>query len=266
MSAELNMSDELEDMRTTCGVCKKPMIVQVPRDPEVRKLFGIAQDLLGGRTLMRVFAHDECLKDRAAMTALEVERERRVELINKWKRICPPEFLAPIDFDICGQSFKGQHDRIMKWVYGGHSIAGSDQKAGLIAFGKTGRCKTRFIFKLCEREILQGREVVYVRHPEFREKVSRLSFHNANDLFYYLKPLRLADILFFDDLGKARITDASEEAIESIIDERTRNGRPIFFTTNEGDESLGARLSQDRGEPMLRRIFDFCDLVNFGFE
>lgn len=244
MSADLNFDQELEDHRTACGVCGQEMIVRIPTNPAAKKL---ALGLLG------TVAHDEC-GDQA-----KAEKKRRENLAaysESWKLLCPPEFNKEISFSTCGLHLKPKYEQIIRWKYG---------PKGLIAFGGTGRCKTRFMFRLVRREHFAGRKVVYVRHPEFREKVSRLSFMSQMDLFRYMADFRAADIVFFDDLGKGRITDASEEALESMIDERTRNEKPIFFTSNEGQDSLAARLSQDRGMPMIRRILDFCEIVDFGY-
>jgi hypothetical protein len=246
MSAELNLANDLEQIRATCAICARPMFVSVPRDPEARKLM---------QPLLKLAAHSECTEYRKRRDAARLEGERQTELVENWRRICPDEFKKALDWKLC-TPFRTQHDQIMGWNFGDR---------GLIAYGRTGRCKSRFVFKLLEREYFAGRRVAFFRHSDFRETVSRLSYESAAGLFKYIQPFRLADILLIDDLGKARITEASEEAIEGLIDERTRNGRPILITTNEGEESLGARLSQDRGEPMLRRILDFCAPVDFGF-
>jgi hypothetical protein len=261
MSAELFVPDDMEEVTTSCAVCKKPMRVQVPKDPEVRRMLNMiepaddkrGQVVFAGKSFMQGVAHQNCIATEIGRREAVRAKQDLNERFELWQKICPDEFKQAIDFQRCAREL---YNLVMAWTYSGR---------GIIASGRTGRCKTRFLFKLCEREFFAGRSVEYVRHPDFREKVSRLAYDDATKLYHYTKKFLTADIVFFDDLGKGRITAASEEAIESLINARTIAGLPIFFTTNDGDESLQARLSEDRGEPMLRRILDFCEPIDFGF-
>lgn len=239
------IADETELVPTKCAKCGASIMVEVPIDPDARKLVS---------GLLARVACEGCTEIAGARKIEQTRTASQMERLSQWRQLCPDEFKKPIDFKLCSKKL---HAAIMAWEFG---------TRGLIATGRTGRCKTRFMFKLCEREFYAGRSLAYVRHSDFREKVSRFAYEDAGKLYRYLRPLREVDIVFFDDLGKGRFTDATEEAFESLLDFRTRGGKPILFTTNDGSESLQARLSADRGEPIIRRIFDFCEPIDFGFE
>jgi len=75
--------------------------------------------------------------------------------------------------------------------------------------------------------------------------------------------LAKADALFIDDIGKGKWTPATSSQFWELVDDRTRNRKPIFLTTNLNGETLVASLGLDRdiAEPLLRRIRESCDVV-----
>jgi len=230
-----------------CQLCKQPLRLYVPDDSR-GELTKEAID-----TFVRFTVHDECARERARL-----EREnRKAEVIlarqEKWETMCPPEFLKDLDFSRpnCQERI---FDQVMSWEF---------NPRGILIHGPSARCKTRFIFKLLEREHNAVRKVIALTHPEFRLQISALASENQTGLAKYMVNLcKVAEILFIDDLGKGNFTSASEEALSEIIDQRSRWHRPIFFSTNDDMRTLGKRLSADREAPMLRRIMDYCKIIS----
>ena len=66
-----------------------------------------------------------------------------------------------------------------------------------------------------------------------------------------------------DDIFKVKLTDSFENAIFTIIDQRINNLRPIIATTNDVGSTLAGRMSQDRGEPIVRRLREACKAIVF---
>jgi hypothetical protein len=226
-----------------CPLCKGPIRLYLPDDAR-NETTKMAID-----AMIRMTAHEECVADRRRL-----EREnRKAEVIlarqEVWETMCPPEFMKPLDFGRpnCDQ---GLYERVMAWRFG---------TKGLILHGKTDRCKTRYMFKLAEREHYAGRKVVAITHPELRMQISALASDSQRDLARYLQHLAKVEILYIDDLGKGAFTPASEEALAELIDQRTKWNRPFLFTTNDDFRTLEKRLSEDRGKPLIRRLLQFCD-------
>jgi DNA replication protein DnaC len=140
----------------------------------------------------------------------------------------------------------------------------SDQ--GLAFIGKSGAGKTRAMMSLVERLAGEGKSVAWMTSTD----ISYLSVdqfsndpqekHEARER---LKRLRTVKVAFIDDLGKGRLTDRVESELFDIIDTRTREGRPTFWTSNSSGRNLFAMFSPDRAEALMRRIGkDFTKIIS----
>lgn len=74
---------------------------------------------------------------------------------------------------------------------------------------------------------------------------------------------RKCSILLLDDIGKERadgktlmLSEAVSEAFFSLIEFRVSRQLPTIWTCNSDAETLLARFGQDRGGPLMRRLFD----------
>jgi hypothetical protein len=178
--------------------------------------------------------------------------------ICEWVQLCPFEFrlhrqegggntrLEKMDADQPGWR------RIFDWKFG---------HRGLLVRGETGQCKTRAMWRLL-RQLFGERRKVVARTSAHFDRECRDAGGNFT-LSDWFKRLAEVDVLFLDDLGKARWTEGTEAQIFDLIDIRTREGRPILATTNDTGTSLAARLSPDRGEPLIRRLRDYCETIVF---
>jgi DNA replication protein DnaC len=212
--------------------------------------------------LARMAAHDECAAQARSENNARDAAQRLEVRSQMWETICPSEFKKEIDFTKPGNS-PALFQRLGAWEY----ESGEPKKVngkGILATGGTGRCKSRYMFKLCERYFKAGRRVVCVSHTTFRRELSYLMREEPRQGVRYMDLLLHADIMFMDDLGKGEITPASEEAFEMLLDKRTSNGKPCFFTSNDNMSTLQRRLSADRGAPIIRRLMDYCEHMNFG--
>ena len=72
---------------------------------------------------------------------------------------------------------------------------------------------------------------------------------------------RRRKILFLDDLGKAKFTERVEMEFYDLIEFRAANKLPILFTANMSGKQLTEALGEDRGEPIMRRLREFCDII-----
>lgn len=70
-------------------------------------------------------------------------------------------------------------------------------------------------------------------------------------------------LLFLDDIFKAKLTDSFESAIFSVVEHRLSHKLPILATLNDTGETLGARMSADRGDAFIARLREMCQVIQF---
>ena len=76
-----------------------------------------------------------------------------------------------------------------------------------------------------------------------------------------------ADVLFIDDLFKGKMTEAQELAAIGVFERRTNHLLPVIVTMNSTGRMILDRMTEqgraDRGEPLIRRMGEFCEVVKF---
>jgi DNA replication protein DnaC len=69
--------------------------------------------------------------------------------------------------------------------------------------------------------------------------------------------------LLIDDLGKQKMTERAETELYDVLEHRTNNLKPTLVTTNATGQQLARMLSEDRRQPIIRRIKDFSTIVKY---
>jgi DNA replication protein DnaC len=143
--------------------------------------------------------------------------------------------------------------RAMAWQYGAR---------GLILTGETGKGKTRIAWLLLRRVLIE--DVKRLRFYWF----DCVGFGHAIGQHYkdedaekWLEKLGTADLVFFDDLGKLKLTERAETELFGLVERRCANELPMIVTTNDTGDSLAARMTENRGPAMMRRLREFCDVI-----
>lgn len=136
----------------------------------------------------------------------------------------------------------------LKWQYG---------LQGLVLFGLTATGKSRTVSLIIERELKLGRRVVAFGPGDFRRRLEEQKYTAGS----FLKRLGAVDLLFFDDIEKNNLVTWMEKDLFSVLN--ARMGRlPTIFTSNLAGDEL--TLQFKLGEPMVRRIRQFCYCIHFG--
>lgn len=180
--------------------------------------------------------------------------ESRRETARKvWLQTCPPLYR---ESDVTQVPNKSATELALTWKYG---------PKGLLLHGNTGTGKTRTAWLVMKRLIInEFREVQTFDSVSFGHEVSRrFSSYDADDPNRWIEWMTSIDLVFFDDLGKCRLTERVESELFGIIESRIANKKPLLITTNTVGDSLASQLSQDRGEPLVRRLREFCMCVAF---
>ena len=134
---------------------------------------------------------------------------------------------------------------------------------GLILRGPTGSGKTRMMFRLL-RSYLDANRRMTMRHLSAGE-FDRQARDAAGQfrLSEWFDDLAKSDVLFVDDLGKGKWTEATAGQFWELVDSRSKHAKPIFLTTNcSGDTMAKAmRIASDISEPLLRRLRETCKVI-----
>jgi hypothetical protein len=184
------------------------------------------------------------------------KREREAARHAAFLTLCP-DIYQRTDPDRPGFP-KAKLARIMAWQYGPRGIA---------AHGETRRCKSRCLWLLIQRLIMEGRSVAAMTGGQLgRSCAEALSEGGAapRDWFDHLATI---DVLFIDDLDKAKFTDRVLAELFDIIETRVAHELPILITTNATGDTLTDKMKTEgagfAAEPLIARIREFCDPISF---
>jgi len=186
-----------------------------------------------------------------ATSRREVERCNALRAASEKKDIRPPMFR-----DTEAHRLPHPHvlQRVMAWTFG---------PIGLTLHGETGGGKSRCAWMLAQREHLAGKRVWGLNSASGFDYAAQ--FHESPAVAKeWIDRMISADVLLLDDVFKVKLTESFECALFAVVTMRTEDGRPIIATTNDTGDTLIARMSADRGAPMIRRLRDYTKAIPFG--
>jgi len=131
--------------------------------------------------------------------------------------------------------------------------------------GDPGKCKTRILSVLAERLILEGHRLAWTSAVEFQERIDdfRGESQERKLSVEYLKEVRSAAILVFDDFGKNTWTPTVERHLFSLIDHRKTHDLPVLWSANSSPRAIyqSGLLTKDRGGPILGRLVEASNII-----
>ena len=200
---------------------------------------------------LRVLCED-CLarhseKLRAEQAA--AEQERRQEAFNA---LCPPLYRQS-DLGRIPAVFLRE---IEAWQF---------NPVGIGLVGPAGCGKTRAAWMLLKRLHFSGVRVYGITATAFAKACADQWHDNAQAQAMAedtLTRCRRTKILLLDDLGKQKMTERSELELFDLLEHRSSHDLPVIWTANAAKGDLRKMLSSDRGEPILRRISEFTNIIN----
>lgn len=195
-----------------------------------------------------VFAPENCpacVAHKVTEAELRAADMRRIEREAEWKRIVPAEFQSIDRWKLPDPSLL---DRALAWSFG---------PRGLLIHGPTGVGKSRVCWQVLHREFMAGRSVIAVSAMDLGGTAARI-MRSQQEFDRWVRQRSAADVLLLDDCFKTRMSDAVESALFELIDHRTAWQRPLVVTCNDVGATLAERMSADRGEPIVRRLRDYC--------
>jgi len=224
----------------TCPKCK--------REFETEALFFEGRELFANRLAYCNACADAQDRERARG---EIEASH-AELKRQWDEICPLRFR---DTDPAKLPSIQGFNQVIGWRFG---------QDGILAYGPSGRGKTRAIFCLLRRlHFKEHRSIIAIGAADFSIRCGKLFWENQSAAEAFIESLINVDVLSLDDLDKAKFTERTEAELFHVVDARTAHGRPILASLNSGGDDLADLMSDHRGIPIVRRLRDYCQPIQF---
>jgi DNA replication protein DnaC len=205
---------------------------------------------IGDREI-RIDVCDDCIKKRqqeseqnAAAIALQARQ-------NAFEEMCAPVYRES-DLERIHGDFR---QAVEKWEY---------SPQGLTLIGPAGSGKTRAAWWLIKKFHFSGKPCFGLTSTTFAEHAAN-QYHNKveqRDLAEQaIHRCKRTKILLLDDLGKSKMTERAELTLYDLLEHRSSNMLPTIITSNADGKQLYKMLSEDRADPILRRIKDFSEVI-----
>lgn len=208
--------------------------------------------LFGKRIFMGIYC-DACCDKREREAELEEEAQKQAAKDARWKEFCP------VGYKDTDPTDKRLHSRSVQiantWDFN------SDR--GFAFVGSSGFGKTRCMFLALHRAIMADVGCRWISHNKFSKLVIDAFSGDDSSRSHArgeLGRLERCSVLLIDDLGKAPSTERADAELEELVESRTSAKKPILWTANAGGAWLAKRFGADRGEPIVRRLAEFCDV------
>lgn len=104
--------------------------------------------------------------------------------------------------------------------------------------------KTHLHIALAKRLIKYEKNVIVVSDVTFMDEMmqAKMTRDEGESFNRMINSVLSADVLVWDDIGKAKHSEAKESLYYQIINERYRKKKPIVFNTNEDRGSLAEKI------------------------
>lgn len=169
----------------------------------------------------------------------------------KFRLLCPPLYRHSEEARLPAE----QRQRADAWKFG---------PVGLLFTGESGKGKTRLAWRTIKRVFLERRlSFASFDCVSFGHAVAGMYSGYSENPNAWLEEVAIKDLVFFDDLGKLKMTERAETELFGLIERRCSALRPIIATTNDSGDSLAARMSENRGPSLIRRLREFCEVITF---
>ena len=199
-----------------------------------------------------------------AKSAEITRRSNRARNARRWHQKCPRLYRHSDWIHPRLATFSSQVAQVLGWQAGAK---------GLLVTGPSGRGKTRALWALLRRLMChESRDVAIYRSADFFREMQEQINYGRDESARWVKAMAEVPIIAIDDWGQEAVTSARAEWAQAtffdLLDRRMGEGRPLLITTNLSAREIVNNDSTGglRGDPLLRRLLDSCDVVRFEAE
>lgn len=138
------------------------------------------------------------------------------------------------------------------------SMPDADRTQAKTKHNNFGVGKTHLQIALSKQLIKRGFNVLVISDVTFTdEMMNARRMNDGNETFNGLmNGVLSADVLMWDDIGKARPTEAKEALYYNIINERYKKQKPIVFNSNEDRGTLAERIGYAASSRLIGNCYD----------
>ncbi|CAL9609590.1 hypothetical protein SUDANB1_05597 [Streptomyces sp. enrichment culture] len=182
----------------------------------------------------------------------EYHKRSRVEwAMSRWRASVPKRY----------QDAQATHPRVTKWA---DDYAADPEQAGfLLLTGPVGTGKTHEAYGALRRIAESGPDRYEVRATTAPDMYASLR-PGGSEFGYEFEMRRLmrVPLLYLDDLGTEKVSDATEEATYRLLNERYNECRPMIITSNLPTVAKdGPDLTERLGERIASRLAQMTTVV-----
>lgn len=197
-----------------------------------------------GKTIWQKLCN-RCQTDRDDDQRARVRRNAEADRAEAVRRVIPPMYLAIPEASIPIALQKEIND---KW----------NPPKGIGIIGPAGTFKTTALAHFLANAMEKwGKRCEFINGAEF----SRVAGSIAVGRDEKIRDLRTAEILLFDDIGKGKFTETSEQELWALLEYRTSHLKPTLWTANSGAKKLSGMLSDDRSASIIGRLGDYSEII-----
>lgn len=228
-------------IRDKCRVCGESFTTPFIKCP-------LSGDTWASRTCPKCETEETKAERARFLAQFEVERAEVARRL--WLRVCPHLYQGTDPSRLPQRPLA----EVLAWQYG---------PEGLLLRGATGTGKTRAAYLLLKRLVLDEMRIVSAFDTLAFDHECVQRFRSEDGGEDWVDALAKVDVVFLDDFGKGCFTPRVEAELFGLIERRAANMLPIIATTNMTGAELAAKVTEDRGAPMVRRLREFCKCITF---
>jgi DNA replication protein DnaC len=184
---------------------------------------------------------------------------RKADAEKRWLASCPVALQASDWSHPHLSPYREQITRVMAY---------KRQAKGILASGPTGRGKSRALWQLMRRlGCEEGCDVRYWHAADWFAQLQQQINYGRDDARGWVESVAVRGVVFLDDLGQECVQRSREDWAQGwffrFLDLRVGHGLPLFITTNLTADEMAERSGNVRGDPLIRRLLDLCEVVKF---
>lgn len=195
-------------------------------------------------------------RERIAARQAEIDADKRAVALKDWQNNCPPR-IQTNDWQHPGLAPHLPHmRRVMRYQLSGQ---------GVYAVGGAGKGKSRSVWWLARKMAVD--KLIPTRYLVQTQVMNEINRSGLDAWLDKVGKLKHVPLLVWDDFGNFAAMSSRKEVLATeifgLIDHRYHHNLPMLISSNARAEDLNEIFGPMRAEPIMRRLIEGCDVVDF---